>query len=1243
MSAPETPPPGGEERRLEARASEGARVYQAGRDQHIAQRDLHLHYEDGVRRSRRAAPEAPAGECPYPGLAAFDENQACWFFGRDSVTAELLVRLDEQLREGGALAVVAPSGAGKSSLLRAGLLPALARGALPAAGSAAWPRLLLTPGAHPVATLTACLAEATGASEQEVTDAMAAGPQACVTLVRAVAGGDGRAAGRQLVLVVDQLEELFTLCTSERERRDFIAVLTALADAGPDSGPAALVAYGLRSDFYTPCADYPQLRAVLQNGQLVVGPMTRTELREATLFPARAVGLEIEPGLVELLLRDLGIDVDSPLGSAGAARGYEAGRLPLLAHALRATWQQRHGHTLTVDGYQATGGIRHAVATTAERLYTSLTPAQQQSARTLFLRLVKIGDGVDDTRRRLPYTDLLDASEDPAATAAVIDAYTRGRLLTRHQDTVEITHEALLHAWPELRRWIDTDRAGHFIRQNLEEAAADWDRAHRDPGRLYRGHRLEEARAWADRSRQNQPSLTAIVFLTASTKAQTRTTRRRQALTTALTVLLLLAVAAASLAFWQRQDALTQRQAALTAQEQALSRQLAAQSDALIDTDPDLASLLALQAYRTSPTTEATASLYTAADLPLQHRLTGHKDRVTSASFSRDGRTLATGSYDGTVRLWETATGRLRTTLTLTDLPEALISVSFSPDGRTLATGSDDDDTVQLWDTATNRLRITLTGHKEGVTSVSFSRDGRTLATGSGDGTVRLWDTATSRLRTTLTGHSSGVISVAFSPDRHVLATGSYDGTVRLWETATGRLRNTLTLTDLPEALISVSFSPDGRTLATGSYDRTVRLWETATGRLRTTLTADGTVFSVSFSPDGRTLVTSGFNSTVQVWDMSTRDLQSSLTGHDSAVFSVSFSRDGRTLATASADGTVRLWDTAASRLRTTLTGHKGDVASVSFSRDGRMLATGSRDGKVRLWDTATSRLRTTLTGHKGDVASVSFSRDGRMLATASADGTVRLWDTATSRLRATLMGHEDQVLSMAFSRDGRMLATGSRDGTVRLWDTARGRLRTTLTAPQGISSVAFSQDGRTLATGSGVGTVRIRDKPTGRLRVIPTGHDAAVASMAISSDGRTLATTGFDRTVRLWSIAANRTLITFTGHADQVMSMTFSPDGRTLATGSFNNAVRLWDVSTGRFRTALAGHDSIVLSVAFSPDGRTLATGGDDNTVRLWDVELPDQAAAIKKICTAVGRDLTAEERATHLPGQSSGPVCRS
>lgn len=392
---PELPPqPVGKSVHLEAHAHGQTRVNQAGRD-------LHLHYRDGV---RRVESDATMQECPYPGLASFGREQAQWFFGRDQLTAELIARLDERSRAGGVQVVVAPSGAGKSSLLHAGLLPKLKNGALP--GSSRWPTIVFTPTAHPLAALATQIAELMGGDPAALAEELTADSRRAGGMLREALRGHigGEDSAARVVVVVDQFEELFTLCTDDQRRRTFIELLFQLAsqqsDNKADVRPLGLVVVGVRADFYAACANYPHLRTALQNNQLVVGPMSDTELREAILHPAWNVGLDVEAGLVELLLWDLG-DTATTTGESEIT-SYEAGRLPLLAHVLRVTWQQRHGHTLTVDGYRSTGGISRAVATTADRVWAGLDPAGQHVARTLFLRLIKIGDGAEDTRRRVP-------------------------------------------------------------------------------------------------------------------------------------------------------------------------------------------------------------------------------------------------------------------------------------------------------------------------------------------------------------------------------------------------------------------------------------------------------------------------------------------------------------------------------------------------------------------------------------------------------------------------------------------------------------------------------------------------------------------------------------------------------------------------------------------------------------------------------------------------------------------------
>lgn len=480
------------------------------------------HYSDGPRARRVLVSGRVAAVSPYPGMVAFGPEDAEWFFGRDRLLAQLIERLDQRLRDGGPLVVVGASGAGKSSLLRAGLIPRLEQGAL--AGSQHWPRLSLTPTDRPVTAIAEAIAAVIDEHPADVARQLTHDPESCIDRLRAVlreAGGAGPT--MVLVLIIDQLEELFTMCTDQQERHRFLDLISRLTDRGSaGQDPVALVVFGLRADFYAHCADYPQLRSALQDGQVIVGPMSSTELRQAIVLPAQLAGLQVEPGLVEVLLWDLGA---SAVGGAddAASANYEAGCLPLLAHALRATWLERRGQTLTVEAYRLTGGIPHAVATTAERTFLTLNVAEQRAARALFLRLVKIGDDTGYTRRRVPRWELFGGNTDQRTVLALLDRFTRARLLTQGHDTVEITHNALLRAWPRLRHWIDEDRYDILRRQQLDEAAAMWEREGRDASALHRGSRLAAAREWVSSQRDHGDlNPTTSAFLAASSRHAVR-------------------------------------------------------------------------------------------------------------------------------------------------------------------------------------------------------------------------------------------------------------------------------------------------------------------------------------------------------------------------------------------------------------------------------------------------------------------------------------------------------------------------------------------------------------------------------------------------------------------------------------------------------------------------------------------------------------------------------------------------
>ncbi|MCA2211417.1 nSTAND1 domain-containing NTPase [Jidongwangia harbinensis] len=1230
-------------------------------------------------RIRPAPGRRPAGTpAPYRGLESYQPEHAQWFYGREALTESLVGHLVERHRWGGPLVVVGPSGSGKSSLLRAGMIPALRAGRLGLPGSADWPVLLLTPGTAPLRELAGQLAAVVDRGAPELHDALRDDPASVAAMLRAPAE-PAAGTGRRAVVVVDQFEEIFAAEVDEGERSRFVAALRTLSEPAapadprsppnePGSPPAALVVLGLRADFYdhTLRLRDPPLAPALQQAQVVVGPMTATELRQAIVEPARRARLDVEDGLVELLLNDV-----APAANGGAPAAHDAGALPLLSHALRATWERGNRGRLTVVDYRGTGRIQGAVAGTAEAAYGALGPAQQRLARRVLLRMVNISDDAADTRRRVFRSEL------PAGADAqlMLDEFIRQRLITANADRLEVTHEALLLAWPRLREWIDDDRAGLRAHRQLTAAAEAWRDAGRDPHALYRGTRLTAAVEWtAEPGRLDDLNPLEREFLEASAdqqsaerRAERRRTRRLYKLVAALTVLFLVAVSSAGYAFRQRAAADTQR-------DMAVSRQMAITANQLRGTDVSLAMQLSLAAYRVARTPEATAGLLESYRTPSASRLVGPPGVVQSVAVSPDRRLLAAGGADFAVRLWDLTTPGRPAAL---DRPRAghtdtVYAVAFSPDGRTLASGSGDR-TIRLWD-AGRPARAAPPGARPAGTggtvyALAFSPDGRLLASGGADRAVRLWTLSGSgpvALGGPITGAGDSVHSVAFSPDGRLLAAGSRDRSVRLWDVTNPAAPVALgrPLTGPRKAVFSVAFRPDGHTLVAGSADGTVRLWDVRSPATPKPVAGplDGPqswINSVTYSPDGRSLAAASSDGKLWIWDAAARRVSAQLP-HPAPVTGAVFLND-RSVASSAADGTVRIWTLPGP----TMTGHTGEVFGAVFGAGDRILATAGDDDTARLWNVADPRNPTPLGARLTDASRTdrasgagALSPDARTLAVGAVDGSVQLWDVADPAspvpIPVRLTGHTAGIQGLSFSPGGTVLAVASDDRTVSLWNLTRRHQPVRLGRPltgftNYVYSPAFSPDGRLLAAGSADKTIRLwdirdpaRPVPLGKPLSGPTNYAFAVT---FSPDGRTLAVGGADNTVRFWDVADPAAPVSLGrplgGPSNYVYGLAYSADGRTLAAAAGDGTVWLWNVAEKR-RPALiakiAAHSGAAYSAAFGTDRNVLATSGADGTAQLWNTD-PDAVAAY--VCAVAGDPVSAAEWAKYVPDLPHRPPC--
>ena len=1167
--------------------------------------------------------EAPRYDArsPFRGLESFRPEDSEFFFGREALTRKLVA----QIQAHPFLAVLGASGSGKSSLVMAGVIPALDSD-----------YAIFRPGTNPLDELES-------------------------------------ARGKSLI-VVDQFEELFTLTRDESTRKDFIARLL-------DESARARIILTLRSDFLGEVGAYRTLSAEIQSHLEIIPPMDMDELRRAMEGQAGMVGLRFEADLSQQILDDVA-------GEPGAMPLLQHALWELWnrrhGRNLRASEYRAFGgvkQAITSTAEKVYADCSKPEQDQVRDIFLRLTRLDDSDEGRDTRRRVPLGDLIPSGRDAASITLFLDKlanarlivkavneskTEIEVAHEALIRHWERLRLwLNEDRDNLRLRESVS----EDTRRWENAGRDNSMLN--------------------HRGGRLDDALALRGNSNYGltiieQTYLNAC--LASRNKEQHEREQRLRRILIASVAIAMIFLVLGSYGWVKSNEATNQAKMALSrqlaAQAQTInatrkSRQMIAvllaiqsmkmfpSSEAaqiLINNNFTAHSIARMPhgypvnsvafspdgKHVVSGSIDNTARVWEASTGREVARMT-HDGVVWSVAFSPDGKYVISGSEDNTVRVWEASTGMEVARMTHDSW---VISVALSLDGRYVVSGSGDN-TSRVWETSTGKEVARMT-HNGVVRSVAFSPDGNYVASGSEDNTVRVWETYTGK-EVARMAHDGVVWSVAFSPDGRYVVSGSHDNTARVWETSTGK-----EVARMPHynSVRSVAFSPDSSYVVSGSWDSTARVWEAVSGQEVARMTHDSSVSSVAFSPDGKYVVSGSIDNTARVWETSTSQEVARMT-HDSYLNSVTFSPDGKHVVSGSDDNTARVWETSIEK-EVVLLSHDGVVWSVDFSPNGRYVVSGSDDNTARVWDAATGkevahmilddsvvivrfspdsqyvvsgswdntvRVWEASTGkevarmsHDAAVWSVAFSPDGKYVVSGSEDNTVRVWEASTGKEVARML-HNYPVSSVAFSPDGKYVISGSEDNTVRVWGAPTGKEVARMSHDAAVWSVAFSPDGKYVASGSEDNTVRVWETSTGK-EVARMSHDAAVWSVAFSPDGKYVVSGSLDNTARMWGAVVGNEIVRMT-HYGAVRSVTFSPDGKYVMSGSFDNTARIWEATTGK-EVAQMIHNDSSFSVAFSPDGKHVVSGSDDNTARIWVWQSDD---LIVNACAFLPRNLTRTE----------------
>ncbi len=1093
---------------------------------------------------------------PYRGLEAFREKDANLYFGRE----QTITRLQQVITDQPFTAVIGASGSGKSSVVFAGVIPALRQ-------NGDWLIAHCRPKNQPLYELATCLIPLLyddpilrSEKSDELREKLHAGSVGLTGIIRQIRE---KYEGQYFLLIIDQFEELFTLNSDTKLIRQYIDLLLECLNTEHFT-----VLFTMRADFFAAAVSHSALAQALDSYAPIILPQLDEQgLREVVEQPAKSFGVRFEAGLTDLIIRDV---------------GQEPGSLPLLEFCLTQLWERQKFRQISHNSYKAIGGVQQALANHADAVYAEFSEQEREQLRHIFLKLVRPGQGTEDTRQVANLDQIRSKNRALITQLADKRLIVTGRDEERRKETVEVVHEALIRRWQTLRQWVDEERKFLVWQEKLQVLLGQWEESKEDEGALLRGLPLDEALKWRG-IHENYLECKEKLFILESEKA-----RKKQRWLKIVTVSLsLLTVMIAMVTIFFALRAKDQQKIAEAEKEQ----QILVANYNLAKTVEEKA-LRALKRAEGNNDVGAYKEAVLFASTAMDQQIDSHQYALSPSSI---GRLFSAEVFQAALsEIWDSPVYQ-----------EYLSNACFSPDGKMIAFGSGKN--VHILNSKTKNELMRLKGHSGSVSEVAYSPDGKVLASASSDQTVRLWDTKTGERIAVL--HEDSIVDyVSFSPDGRLLA--SVSNIVRLRDSKTGEELLSLPIRGTADY---VSFSPDSRLLAWAYDDQDIRLWNIETGKEKLSIhTSD--INCLTFSPDGNLLALASSDKTIRLIDSNSGKEIKALYGHTASVDSVSFSPDEKHLASSSFDKTVRLWDIETGKPIKVLRGHTNPVGNVSFSPDGRVLASTSYDKTVRLWNITIKKEYKTLEINDTPFWNVTFNSDGKLLAASSSDNSVRIWNIEKGEKIKMLRGHTASVRSVSFSPGNKILASGSDDKTIRLWSIKTDKEISTLKGHTGpVRDVIFTHDGRQVVSTSLDRTIRTWDYAREKEINILKGHTEPVSSVSLSLDGKILASASWDKTIRIWDYASGKEINVLKGHTDQVNTVSFSPKGNLLASASRDKTVRIWNINTTQNIKILHAHDASVSNVSFNSDGNLLASASLDNTIRLWDTETWNELTVLR------------------------------